>query len=41
MVDRYTHFMDEMRKDAAQKMDAILNPLAVSLAVKPPEGKVI
>jgi len=27
MVDRYEHFVDEMRKDAAAKMDAILrNP---------------
>ncbi len=33
MVDRYTHFVDEMRKDAADKMDAILKPLAVNLAV--------
>ena len=29
MVDRYAHFVDEIRKDAAEKMDAILNPLAV------------
>jgi len=29
MVDRYAHFVDEMRKDAAVKMDAILKPLAV------------
>jgi integrase len=35
MVDRYTHFVDEMRKDAAVKMDAILKPVAVNLAVKP------
>lgn len=34
MVHRYTHFVDEMRKDAAQKMNAILNPLGVSLAVR-------
>lgn len=35
MVDRYAHFVDEMRKDAATKMDAILRPVAVKLAVKP------
>ena len=34
MVDRYTHFVDEMRKEAAIKMDAILNPVAVKVAVK-------
>lgn len=28
MVDRYTHFVDEMRNDAAVKMNAILKPLA-------------
>lgn len=39
MVDRYAHFVDEMRKDAATKMDAILNPVAVSVAVKQPEPK--
>lgn len=39
MVDRYAHFMDEMRKEAATKMDAILNPVAVSVAVKQPEPK--
>jgi integrase len=35
MVDRYTHFIDEMRKDAAAKMDAILKPVAVNQAVTP------
>jgi integrase len=39
MVDRYAHFVDEMRKDAAAKMDAILKPVAVSVAVKPTEAK--
>ena len=33
MVDRYTHFVDEMRKEAAEKIDAILNPVAVNEAV--------
>jgi integrase len=35
MVDRYAHFVDEIRQDAATKMDAILDPVAVNLAVKP------
>jgi integrase len=39
MVDRYTHFVDEMRRDAATKMDAVLNPVAVSLAVKDPKQR--
>ncbi|MEO5924833.1 MAG: site-specific integrase [Bryobacteraceae bacterium] len=39
MVDRYAHFVDEMRKDAATKMDAILKPVAVNVAVKPLEVK--
>lgn len=39
MVDRYTHFVDEMRKDAAEKMNSILKPVAVSLAVKPATTK--
>ena len=39
MVDRYAHFVDEMRKEAATKMDAILNPVAVNVAVKQPELK--
>ena len=39
MVDRYAHFVDEMRKDAAAKMDAVLKPVAVKLAVKQAEGK--
>ena len=39
MVDRYAHFVDEMRKDAATKMDAILKPVAVKVAVKPAEVK--
>jgi integrase len=30
MVDRYTQFVDEMRKDAADKMDAIPKPDAVN-----------
>lgn len=40
MVDRYAHFVDEMRKDAAAKMDAILNPVAVNVAVNSAEKKV-
>jgi hypothetical protein len=39
MVDRYTHFVDEMRKDAATKMDAILKPVAVNLAVTQEKSK--
>lgn len=39
MVDRYLHFADEMRKDAAVKMDAILTPVAVNLAVNPVNPK--
>jgi integrase len=39
MVDRYAHFVDEMRKDAATKMKAILDPVAVNLAVKQPNPK--
>jgi integrase len=39
MMDRYTHFVDEMRKDAATKMDDILKPVAVKVAVKPVEAK--
>jgi hypothetical protein len=39
MVDRYAHFVDEMRKDAAIKMDAILKPVAVNVAVKAVEAK--
>jgi len=40
MVDRYAHFVDEMRKEAAAKMDAILDPVAVSLAVNQSNPKV-
>jgi len=39
MVDRYTHHVDEMRKEAASKMDAILTPVAVNVAVKRGESK--
>jgi integrase len=39
MVDRYTHFVDEMRKEAADKMDAILTPVAVNVAVNGPQIK--
>jgi integrase len=39
MVDRYAHFVDEMGKDAATKMDAILKPVAVKVAVKPADSK--
>ena len=31
MVDRYAYFVDEMRKDASTKMDAILDPVAVRM----------
>ncbi len=40
MVGRYTHFVDELRKDAAAKMDDVLKPVAVSPAVKRPVEKV-
>jgi integrase len=40
MVDRYTHFVDEMRKDAADKMEQILRPVAVKTAVNEVETKV-
>ena len=39
MVDRYAHFVDEMRTEAATQMDAILNPVAVKVAVKPAVAK--
>jgi integrase len=39
MVNRYLHFVDEMKREAAAKMDAILNPVAVNLAVKPEAKK--
>lgn len=39
MVDRYTHFVDEMREQAATQMDAILKPVAVNVAVKRGEAK--
>jgi integrase len=32
MLDRYAHFVDEMRRDAATKRDAILKPVAVKPA---------
>jgi integrase len=32
MVEPYAHFVDEMRKDAADKMDTILKPEAVKQA---------
>ncbi len=31
MVDRFANFVDEMRKDAATRKDAILKPVAVKL----------
>jgi integrase len=40
MVSRYTHVVDELRKDAAAKMDDILKPLAVNPAVRRPAEKV-
>ncbi len=30
MMDRYTHFVDKMRKEATTKMDAILKPVTGS-----------
>lgn len=36
MVDRHTHFVDEIRKQAAEQMDAILNPVAVKQAQAKP-----
>lgn len=39
MMDRYGHFVDEMRKAAADGMDAILTPVAVNVAVKQQEPK--
>ena len=36
MVNRNAHFVDEMRKGAATKRDANLDPVAVNLVVKPP-----
>lgn len=39
MVDRYTHFVDEMRQSAAAQMDAILKPVAVNVAVNQGEAK--
>lgn len=29
MLERYTHLVDEIRRDAADKMDAILKPVGV------------
>jgi hypothetical protein len=39
MLDRNAHFVDDMRKDVADKMDAILKPVAVSLAVNESKPK--
>jgi len=39
MVDRYAHFADEMRRDVSAKMNAILSPVAVNVAVKPEDSK--
>ncbi len=38
MVDRYAHFVDEMRKDAATKMDTILRPVAVKQSERKTTG---
>jgi hypothetical protein len=35
MVDRYAHFVEQMRIEAATKTDDILKPMAVRPAVKP------
>jgi hypothetical protein len=37
-MNTYGHVLDEMKKETAKQMDAILNPAAVSLAVNPSEG---
>lgn len=34
MLERYTHLVDEIRMDAANKMDAILKPVGVKVGVK-------
>jgi integrase len=34
MLERYTHLVDEIRRDAATQMDAILNPVGVKVGVK-------
>jgi hypothetical protein len=39
MLDRYTHFVHEMRSEAAAKMDAILKPAAVNPAVNLEKSK--
>ena len=39
MVDRYAHFVDEMRQEAAIKINDILSLVAVSLAIKASHGK--
>jgi hypothetical protein len=33
MLERYTHLVDEIRMEAADRMDAILNPVGVTIGV--------
>lgn len=40
MLNRYTHFVEEQRQAVAGAMEAILNPVAVNLAVNEAESKV-
>ena len=39
MLERYTHLVDEIRRDAADKMDAILKPVGVKVGGKSDESK--
>lgn len=39
-MNLYGHVLDDMKRETARQIDAIFNPVAVSLAVKPEAGKV-
>lgn len=39
MLDRYTHLVDEIRRDAAEKMGAVLEPVRITVGVKSDESK--
>jgi integrase len=39
MLNRYAHFVEEQRQAVATAMESILNPVAVSVAVKATETK--
>jgi integrase len=39
MLNRYAHFVEEQRKAVAAAMDTILDPVAVSVAVKQKEAQ--